>query len=139
MTILAVEYVDTAKLVAAERNARTHTRKQIKKILRSICQFGFLNPILVDAHNRIVAGHGRWEAAQLGGLATVPIIRVEGLTLEQLRLFAIAENRLGDLSSWSTENLALELAELEHLDVELTLIGHPTLEGLPWVESRRSP
>jgi hypothetical protein len=128
MNILAVEYLETAKLIAAARNARTHSRKQIKKILRSIRAYGFLNPILVDGQNRIVAGHGRWAAAQLGGLATVPIIRIEGLTPEQLRMFAIAENRLGDLSSWSTENLALELSELEQLNVELTLTGFDTGE-----------
>ncbi len=128
MNILAVEYLETAKLIAAARNARTHSRKQIKKILRSIRAYGFLNPILVDGQNRIVAGHGRWEAAQLGGLATVPIIRIEGLTPEQLRMYAIAENRLGDLSSWSTENLALELSELEQLNVELTLTGFDTGE-----------
>lgn len=123
MTNLIIEYIDSAQLIAAERNARTHTRKQIKKILRSIRQFGFLNPILVDANNRIIAGHGRCEAALLGSITSVPIIRIEGLTPEQLRMFAIAENRLGDLSSWSHENLALELSDLEQLGAELTLTG----------------
>lgn len=123
MKNLIIEYIDPAQLISSERNARTHTRKQIKKILRSIRQFGFLNPILVDASNRIVAGNGRCEASLLGNITSVPIIRIEGLTPEQLRMFAIAENRLGDLSSWSHENLALELSDLEQLGAELTLTG----------------
>lgn len=123
MKNLIIEYLDPAQLLAAERNARTHTRKQIKKILRSLRQFGFLNPILVDAGNRIIAGHARCEAALLGGITSVPIIRIEGLTPEQVRMFAIAENRLGDLSSWSHEALALELSDLEQLGAELTLTG----------------
>ena len=61
------------------RNARTHSRKQIKKIAASIERFGFVNPVLVDESNQIIAGHGRVAAAKMLGWHVVPVLRIEHL------------------------------------------------------------
>jgi ParB-like chromosome segregation protein Spo0J len=108
------------------RNPRTHSRKQIKQIAASIKQFGFLNPILVDDGNKVLAGHGRLEAAKLENLTHVPIIRFGHLTEAQKRAYVVADNKLAEQAGWDREILAIELGELidllpaEGLDVSLT-------------------
>lgn len=84
-------------------------------------EFGCLVPIIVDSQMQIVAGHGRWEAAKLLEMASVPIIRVEHLTEAQLRLFAIADNKLPEGVEWDQDQLRIELAEIELLAPELDL------------------
>lgn len=79
MTKLQIEHRLLSELKPYARNARTHSPKQIAEIAASIKAFGFNNPVLVDKDNGIVAGHGRVEAAQQLGLATVPTIRLEHL------------------------------------------------------------
>ena len=76
---LKVRYQDVAALKPYAGNARTHSDKQITQIAASIGKFGFNNPVLVDADNRIVAGHGRVEAAKRLGLTSVPTIRLDHL------------------------------------------------------------
>jgi DNA modification methylase len=117
-------------LVPADRNARTHSKKQIRQIADSIRRYGFRNPILCDADGRIVAGHGRAEAARLLGQESVPVIHVRDLTPEQLRAYAIAENKLSELGGWDLEILALEFQELAELDLDFdpTSIGFETAE-----------
>jgi ParB-like chromosome segregation protein Spo0J len=67
------------------RNARTHSKKQIKQIAASIRKFGFLNPLIIDDAHMVLAGHGRLEAARLEGLTQVPVIRFDHLTAAQTR------------------------------------------------------
>jgi DNA modification methylase len=114
-----------AGLRPACRNARTHTRKQIRQIADSIERFGFVTPILVDGADRIVAGHGRWKAAQLLGLADVPTMSLEHLGVEERRAYAIADNQLAALAGWDRELLALEIAEIEVAmpELDLTVTG----------------
>src|SRR5262249_22668210 len=69
-----IEWVATGTLKPSPNNARTHSKQQIKIIARSIKQFGFMNPILIDGQRGIIAGHGRWAAAKLLGLAKVPTL-----------------------------------------------------------------
>jgi ParB-like chromosome segregation protein Spo0J len=83
-----------AALKPAKRNARTHSEKQIEQLKSSIAQFGFTNPVLVDARNRIVAGHGRVEAAKRLGLAAVPTIPLAHLSEDELRAYPLADNKL---------------------------------------------
>lgn len=99
------------------RNPRAHTETQIEKISRSVNELGFINPIIVDKDNVIVAGHGRYAAAQKLGLAAVPIIRVGHLTPAQVKAFRIADNRLGELSLWDDKALAVELRELTVIEL----------------------
>jgi ParB-like chromosome segregation protein Spo0J len=105
-------------------NPRTHSRAQIRKLARSIQAHGFITPIVVDANNTVVAGHGRLEAARHVGLAEVPAICATHLSPEQLRAFALADNRLHDESGWDDQRLAIELKELSNLglnfDIEST-------------------
>ena len=81
-------------------NPRTHSKKQIFQIAASIEQFGFVNPVLVDREDRIVAGHGRVEAAKQLGLKSVPTICLENLTDGEIRAYVIADNRLAELAGW---------------------------------------
>jgi hypothetical protein len=81
---LSIVYTSIGSLRAYARNARTHTKRQIKLIAESITAFGFTNPILTDQNNTIVAGHGRVEAAKLIGMAKVPTVRLENLTEDQI-------------------------------------------------------
>ena len=123
---LKVERVAIGSLRPNPRNARTHPRKQLKKLAESIRKFGFNNPVLVDADRMILAGHGRVEAARLVGLTEVPVICLNHLTAAQKRAFLIGDNRIAEAAGWDRQTLALELQELvellphEGLDVSLT-------------------
>ena len=113
-----------------QRNARTHSKKQIKQIAASIEEFGFTNPVLIDGAGRIIAGHGRVEAAKLLGRTSVPTIRLEHLSSAQVRAYIIADNRLAELAGWDDEILASELQVLSTLDLDfdLELTGFETAE-----------
>src|SRR5581483_4924965 len=93
-------------------NPRTHSNKQIQQIADSIKAFGFQNPILVDAENGIVAGHGRAEAAKLLGMTDVPTLEVTGMTPPQIRAYVIADNKIAENAGWDNKLLAIELKEL---------------------------
>jgi DNA modification methylase len=121
MSRLVISYVLITDLLPAIRNARRHSRKQIRQLARSIEEFGFKIPIVCTRDQRIVSGHGRYEAALLLGMAEVPVIYIDDLTPEQVRLFAVADNQLHDLSSFSEDALKLEFRELLGLGVELDL------------------
>ena len=110
-------------LTPYERNARTHSDEQVEKIAKSIREFGFLNPVLIDHKNMIVAGHGRVMAAKKLGLKEVPCVRIEGLTDTQIRAYILADNKLAEDAGWDTELLNLELKELADMDFDISLTG----------------
>lgn len=124
----AVAATPLAELRRNPKNARTHSPKQIEKIAASIREYGFVVPIVVDEANLILSGHGRYEAAELLGLATVPIIRVSHLTDARKRAYAIVDNRLSELSRWDKETLKLEFEGLIELDYDVELTGFSTAE-----------
>jgi ParB-like chromosome segregation protein Spo0J len=115
-----------------ERNPCTHSEQQIAKIAASIQEYGFTNPILVDAEQGIVAGHGRLAAARLLDLAEVPVIELTHLTPDQVRAYRLADNRLAREAGQDAELLALELKELDLAGYNLALTGfdEPELEEL---------
>ncbi len=113
-------------LKASVRNARTHSHKQIHLIAESIKAFGFVSPIVAAADGEIVAGHGRYDAAKLLGMETVPVICIDHLGPQQIRALRIADNRLAELSGWDAEILKLELGELIELDFEVEITGFET-------------
>ncbi len=125
-----LESIPTSSLRSSQRNARTHSPAQIAAIARSIERFGFLNPILADASGRVIAGHGRLEAAKSLGLQSVPVVRIEHLSEAEKRAYVIADNRLAELAGWDRDLLRLELGELsiEAPDLDLTLTGYETGE-----------
>jgi DNA modification methylase len=110
-------------LRAFEANARKHSQEQIAELARSIERFGFAAPVLIEADNTVIAGHGRLEAARLLELERVPAIRLDHLTPEQARALRLADNRLAQLSTWDEEQLAAELRTLGELNVELDGLG----------------
>ena len=121
---VAIFYRPLAALAPDPRNPRQHTDRQVGQIARSIETFGFNVPILVDAEDHVVAGHGRLLAAERAGLLEVPVIRLEHLSAEQARAFAIADNRLTEIATWDERLLAeqlkaLSLAQLD-FDIEVT-------------------
>lgn len=127
---LKVRYQNVETLMPYGGNARTHSEKQISQIAASIGKFGFNNPILVDADNRIVAGHGRVEAARKLGLASVPTIRLDHLSDAERRAYVIADNRLAELAGWDRETLRIELQGLADLDLgfDIEITGFETAE-----------
>lgn len=102
-------------------NPRTHSSAQIRKLARSMGTHGFITPVVVDANHMVVAGHGRLEAARHLGLAAIPTICVSHLSPEQLRAFALADNRLHDESGWDDRILAIELKALANLGLDFDI------------------
>jgi DNA modification methylase len=120
---LRVEYRPVSALAPYARNARTHPEWQIAQIAASIREFGFANPILVDAEGVIIAGHGRLLAAQRIGLESVPVIELGHLTEEQRRALVIADNKIAENAGWDEEILAAELQALFESGFDLDVLG----------------
>jgi DNA modification methylase len=118
-----IESVNIADLIPYARNSRTHSDEQVAQIAASIREFGFTNPVLIDADGGIIAGHGRIMAARKLGLADVPCIRLGHLTEAQKRAYVIADNKLALNAGWDNEMLLVEFAELKNLDYDLDLTG----------------
>jgi len=118
-----VEMYLVSDLVPFARNARTHSDTQLAKIAGSIREFGFNNPVLVDAKSGIIAGHGRVLAARKLGLERVPVISLSHLSEAQKRAYILADNRLAEQAGWDRELLGLELADLSELGIDLGDIG----------------
>ena len=124
--MVAMQSIAVDALKPNARNARTHSKKQIRQIADSITAFGFVVPIVIDEGNNIIAGGGRYAAAVLLGLQEVPVIRVEGLSKAKRRALALADNKIAQNAGWDRELLARELPELaellivENLDISIT-------------------
>ena len=127
---LAIKYHPLSDLKPHRRNPRTHSKHQIGQLAASIREFGFTNPILADAENRVIAGHGRLLAAEQLGLTEVPICRLEHLSEAQLRAYIIADNKLAENAGWDEELLSLELKYITELDLDfdLEITGFETAE-----------
>lgn len=130
MAQLRIEYLPVAELKPNPRNARLHSKKQLHQIAASIREFGFNVPVLIDKTRSIIAGHGRLEAARMLEMATVPVLRIEHLTDEQKRAFAIADNKIALNSDWDLDKLKLDVKELAALDLnfDLEITGFETAE-----------
>jgi DNA modification methylase len=118
-----IEHLAVASLVPYARNSRTHSPEQVGQIAASIREFGFTNPVLVDEHGGIIAGHGRVMAAQSIGLDRVPCIRLAHLSEAQRRAYVIADNKLALNAGWDDAVLAAELRELQGDGFDLGLTG----------------
>jgi 16S rRNA G966 N2-methylase RsmD len=118
---LAVRYQPIATLRLDPQNPRLHSRKQVRQIANSIASFGFNVPVLVDAEQSVIAGHGRVLAAKELGWDEVPVIALEHLDAAQRRAFAIADNRLTENSAWDDRLLAEQLKELSLLNLSFDL------------------
>ncbi len=122
------EKVNIDKLVPYARNARTHSKEQIKQLRSSMREFGFVNPVIVDKDLNIIAGHGRVMAAKEENMTEVPCVFVEHLTDAQKKAYILADNRLAMNAGWDNEMLSIELAELQGGDFDLALLGFDDAE-----------
>ena len=118
-----LEAIQIDALIPYIRNSRTHSDAQVAQIAASIKEFGFTNPVLIDAGGGIIAGHGRVLAARKLGLSEVPCIRLSHLTATQARALVIADNKLAMNAGWDNDMLALEFAELTDMGFDLDLTG----------------
>jgi ParB family chromosome partitioning protein len=118
-----VEMVPVADLLAYEKNARTHSDHQVQVLAEAIKASGFTNPLIIDPHNVLIAGHGRLEAARALGMPEVPCVRVTGLTETQITALRLSDNQIGLLSGWDEDLLREELRALTELDVDLSGLG----------------
>ncbi|MBA3527376.1 MAG: ParB N-terminal domain-containing protein [Sphingomonas sp.] len=116
-----VEHVAIQRVSPAARPLKKHRKQYIAKLAAGISRFGFLVPMLVDEEYRLVSGHARLAAAQLNKLDQVPVIRVDHLTSEQLRMLAIYENKIAQESEFDEEALNLEFEELRLTEPEIEL------------------
>ena len=121
--LLQYELVDTEKLIPYANNSRTHTEEQIAKVMASIKEFGFINPILITEDYVITAGHCRLIAAQRLGLKQVPCIKENYLTPAQRKAYVIADNRLALDAGWDEELLKIELSDLQAQAFDLSVTG----------------
>ena len=111
------------KLKPYKNNPRTHSEAQVDRLVRSLKEFGFTNPILIDKELNVVAGHGRLMAAEILGLETVPTISLDHLTEDQKKAYVIADNQLALSSGWDDDLLQEELKTLGELGFDLTVLG----------------
>lgn len=120
---MQIELLPVAGLTPYARNSRTHSDEQVNQIAASIAEFGFTNPVLIDAEGVIIAGHGRTMAAAKLGMDKVPCLRLGHLTEAQRRAYVIADNKLALNAGWDEEMLAQEMRALADMDFDLSLIG----------------
>jgi DNA modification methylase len=121
MTNLQIVMTPVDKLRPTNKNARTHSNKQIQQIADSIRQFGWTSPIVVDESGKIIAGHGRFAASLDLRLRRVPTIVVSGLSDAEKRALALADNKIAANAGWDRSTLAAELGELATLLPEISL------------------
>lgn len=119
-----IEELRVDDLIPYENNPRNN-EEAVDKVALSISSFGFKVPIIVDRNNVIVAGHTRLSAAKKLGLTTVPVIRADDLTDDQIRAFRLADNKVSEFASWDLDKLQ---EELDALDIDMTLYGFDALE-----------
>ncbi|MDD3544424.1 MAG: DNA methyltransferase, partial [Kiritimatiellae bacterium] len=119
--------MDITLIKPYERNPRNND-KAIDAVAKSIQEFGWNSPIVVDRDNVIVCGHSRWRAAQKLGLTTVPVYVADKLTPEQVQAYRIADNKTAELADWNYDLLPLELRALQDAQYDLTLLGFDTGE-----------
>lgn len=117
-----------ADIVPYSKNAREHSREQVTQIVNSIREFGFTSPILIDAGNVLIAGHGRLAAAREMGMTELPAIVIEGLSDAQKQALRLADNKLALNASWDDDLLRAELMDLRDVGFNLGLTGFGEIE-----------
>lgn len=118
-----IELWNLERLQPYEKNARLHSEEQVKQIAASIAEFGFLNPILVDSKDGIVAGHGRLLASKELALNEVPVIVLDHLTEAQKKAYILVDNKLAENASWDEALLQEEIVALNLQDFDISILG----------------
>ena len=118
-----VELIAVDAIKPNPHNSRLHSAGQIADIVKSIKEFGWTMPLLIDEMGVLLAGHGRLMAAKKAGVTEVPCVRKVGLTPAQKRAYVIADNQLGLGSTWDEKILKMELQELMSMDFDVGILG----------------
>lgn len=125
---LKIEYRKVSDLLPYARNARTHSEAQVSQLAASIKEFGFNNPVAIDADGMILCGHGRVMAAQKLGLTEVPTVCLSHLSATQKKAYILADNKLALNAGWDNDMLKVELEDLKFSNFDLDLVGFSTEE-----------
>ena len=126
---MKVEYVSPAELIPYGKNAKQHPPKQVDQIANSIKRFGFQQPIVIDKGGVVIIGHGRLAAAKQLNLDTVPVVRAENLSEEDVKALRLADNKLNE-SDWMDEMLSEELADLDIAGIDMSQFGFDSIGDL---------
>ena len=118
-----MKMVSTDKLIPYVNNARTHSQEQVNKLRGSLREFGFINPVIIDADYNVIAGHGRLMAAKEEGISEVPCVLVDYLTEAQKKAYILADNRYAEDAGWDEEMLRVEIEALQGMDFDVSLTG----------------
>ena len=122
-TCTPIKRVATVDLIPYANNSRVHSNEQVNQIASSIKEFGFLNPIIVDGENGIIAGHGRVMAANKLGIKELPCVDASHLSEAQKKAYVIADNKLALNAEWDFDLLKIEIESLQEDDFKLDLLG----------------
>ena len=122
-TCTPIKRVATVDLIPYANNSRVHSDEQVNQIAASIKEFGFLNPIIVDGNNGIIAGHGRVMAANKLGIKELPCVDASHLSEAQKKAYVIADNKLALNAEWDLDLLKIEVESLQEDDFKLDLLG----------------
>lgn len=122
-TSTSIKKVSVSDLIPYANNSRLHSDDQVLQIASSIKEFGFLNPIIVDGDNGIIAGHGRVMAAKKLGIEELPCIDASHLTEAQKKAYIIADNKLALNAEWDIDALRVEFEALREMDFDIELTG----------------
>lgn len=124
---MKITEIKVSEIKAYAKNVKKHDDEQVKQIANSIKQFGFRQPVVVDKNNEIVIGHGRVEAAKVLDMDTVPCIKADDLTEEQIKALRIADNKLAEKAVWDNDALAEELKAIGE-SIDMTDFGFGDFE-----------
>jgi ParB-like chromosome segregation protein Spo0J len=125
---MKIQELPLDKLIPYARNPRANREQAIIKVVASLKEFGWRQPIVVDPEMVIIAGHTRYEAAKRLGWTIAPVHVAEGLTPAQMKAYRIADNRTGQEAEWDYELLRLELEDLKAVELDLDLTGFSSPE-----------
>lgn len=128
MEELNIVYKPIKELKPYKKNAKKHSKEQVEQIANSIKEFGFTQPVIIDKHNSVVAGHGRILGAKKAGLKQVPTVCLEELTEEQIKAYRLVDNKLNE-SEWDYSLLDEELENLTE-DIDMNLFGFDLAEEI---------
>ena len=119
-----IEFKNPNCLIGYENNAKKHSGQQIDLVAKSIIEFGFINPVIIDDSGTIIAGHCRVESAKKIGLEKIPTLKVSHLTEAQKKAYIIADNRLSEIGSfWDNDVLNIELSDISESGIQIELTG----------------
>lgn len=127
-----VVYRAPASLKADPRNSRVHPPEQIEQFWQAYLAFGWTRPLFIRPNGVIGVGNGWWQMAVAKGIAKVPIITLHGLSEDQWRALAIADNKLALNAVWDEAILRAELVALQSADFKIDVTGFslPELRSL---------